>query len=98
MALIVVLEARDSGGFMDAQAPSGKRGQLLCVVSSFIEWCHVSDVRLAETHYVAHLHTISPDCCVFYCYSLLDLTQLSWFLCCLGRQTRTFMQIRNSRM
>jgi CCR4-NOT transcription complex subunit 6 len=33
VALIVVLEARDTGGFMDAQAASGKRGQLLCVVN-----------------------------------------------------------------
>jgi len=33
VALIVVLEARDTGGFMDSQAASGKRGQLLCVVS-----------------------------------------------------------------
>lgn len=33
VALIVVLEARDTGGFMDSQGASGKRGQLLCVVS-----------------------------------------------------------------
>jgi len=33
VALIVVLEARDTGGFMDTQAASGKRGQLLCVVT-----------------------------------------------------------------
>lgn len=34
VALIVVLEARDSGILADSQVPSGKRGQLLCVVSS----------------------------------------------------------------
>lgn len=32
VALILVLEACDTGGLMDAQAASGKRGQLLCVV------------------------------------------------------------------
>lgn len=34
VALIVVLEARDAGTGVDAQANSGKRGQLLCVVGS----------------------------------------------------------------
>jgi CCR4-NOT transcription complex subunit 6 len=33
VALIVVLEARDSGSTVDGQLASGKRGQLLCVVS-----------------------------------------------------------------
>lgn len=35
VALIVVLEARDTGTIVDSQATSGKRGQLLCVVRVF---------------------------------------------------------------
>lgn len=35
VALIVVLEARDTGTIVDSQAASGKRGQLLCVVRVF---------------------------------------------------------------
>ncbi len=33
VALIVVLEARESGNTVDGQSATGKRGQLLCVVS-----------------------------------------------------------------
>lgn len=32
----MVLEARDTGRPMDSQAVSGKRGQLLCVVSALM--------------------------------------------------------------
>jgi hypothetical protein len=45
VALIVVLEARDTGGFMDSQAASGKRGQLLCVVS-ILSWTEHKYVRI----------------------------------------------------
>jgi len=45
VALIVVLEARDNGGFMDSQAASGKRGQLLCVVS-ILFWTQMEQIQI----------------------------------------------------
>jgi CCR4-NOT transcription complex subunit 6 len=51
VALIVVLEARDTGGFMDAQAASGKRGQLLCVANTHIHANQeLKDVKLWQVH------------------------------------------------
>ncbi|KAG0599889.1 hypothetical protein M758_12G185100 [Ceratodon purpureus] len=51
VALIVVLEARDTGGFMDSQAASGKRGQLLCVANTHIHANQeLKDVKLWQVH------------------------------------------------
>ncbi|XP_024364547.1 carbon catabolite repressor protein 4 homolog 1 isoform X1 [Physcomitrium patens] len=51
VALIVVLEARDTGGFTDSQGTPGKRGQLLCVANTHIHANQeLKDVKLWQVH------------------------------------------------
>jgi CCR4-NOT transcription complex subunit 6 len=51
VALIVVLEARESGSTIDGQSASGKRGQLLCVANTHIHAnTELKDVKLWQVH------------------------------------------------
>ncbi|CAK9199439.1 unnamed protein product [Sphagnum troendelagicum] len=51
VALIVVLEARESGNTIDGQSASGKRGQLLCVANTHIHAnTELKDVKLWQVH------------------------------------------------